>query len=107
MKLKIKGTKITVTPEIKSYVEEKMGMLEKYLGDIKIQNCDVILEKVAGDQHSGSIYRAEVNLSLPGDLLSVEKTTKDLNKAIDKVKDHLAQAIRKYKGKKEEKRKGK
>ncbi|HNX10989.1 MAG TPA: ribosome-associated translation inhibitor RaiA [bacterium] len=107
MKIKIKATKIVVTPEIKTYVEEKMNILEKYLGDIKVQNFDIELEKVAGEQHSGSIFRAEANLALPGDLLRVEKTTKDLNKAIDKVKDHLAQAIKKYKGKREDKRKGK
>ncbi len=107
MKTNIRTTKIVLTPDIKNYVTEKIDMLEKYLGDIKATNCDVILEKVAGEQHTGSIYRAEVNLALPGSLLSVEKTTKDLFKAVDKVKDHLAQAIKKYKGKRQDKRKGK
>jgi ribosomal subunit interface protein len=53
-----------------------------------------------GGQNSGKIYRTEVNLSLPGELLRVEKTEKDIFKSIDKVKDHLRLSIQKYKDKK-------
>ena len=57
-----------------------------------------------GGQHSGEIYRAEANLEVPGELLRVEKTEKDLYKAIDKVKDHLRLAIKKYKEKRTDKK---
>jgi ribosomal subunit interface protein len=43
-----------------------------------------------------------MNLNLGGDLLRVEKTEEDMYKAIDKVKDHMEQAIIKYKEKKRE-----
>lgn len=99
MKINIKATKIDLTPEIKSYVQEKMDMLEKYLGSIKVMNCDVEVGMSVGDQRSGDIYRCEVNMVLPGDLIRIEKTEKELYKAIDKVKDHLARSIRRYKEK--------
>ena len=100
MKINIKATKIELTETIKSYVQRKMNMLEKYLGKVPVTNCDVEVGKEVGGQNSGKIYRAEANLSVPGQVLRVVKTEKDLYKAIDKVKDHLSQSIKKYKEKK-------
>lgn len=97
MQVKIKATKIELTPKIKDYVQEKMDMLEKYLGKVSVQNCDVEIGTAVGNQNSGKIYRAEVNLNVPGELIRVEKVEEDLYKAIDKVKDHLARSIRRYK----------
>jgi ribosomal subunit interface protein len=77
-----------------------MNMLEKYLGDVSVIHCDFEVELTTSDQNSGDIYRAEVNMDVPGELLRVDKTEQDLYKAIDKVKDHLEMIIKKYKGKK-------
>jgi len=100
MNIRIKSTKLELTPAIKSYIEEKMGMLEKYLGDrVDVRNFDVEVEKAVGGQYKGEIFRAEVNIEVPEQILRVEKTEKDLYKAIDKVKDHLELVIKKYKEK--------
>lgn len=99
MNIRIKATKIELTQNIKDYVQEKMDMLEKYLGNIQVLNCDVEVGMSVGGQQSGQIYRAEVNLEVPGKILRVEKTEKELFKAIDKVKDHLIRSILKYKEK--------
>lgn len=99
MKTRIKATKIELTTELKEYVWEKINILEKYLGNTQVLNCDVELAVSVGGQNSGKIYRAEINLMLPGKMLRVEKTEKDIKKAIDKVKDHLEISIKKYKGK--------
>jgi len=107
MQIKIKTTKIDLSDELKEYLQKKIDMLEKYLGSMKVTNCDVELEKMAGEQHKGKIYRAEVNLSVPGVMLRVEKVAKDINKAIDKTKDHLAEMIKKHKNKKIDKKRGK
>jgi putative sigma-54 modulation protein len=104
MKIKIKATKIELTPKVKDYLQEKMDMLEKYLGSIPVQNCDIEVALAVGGQNHGKIYKAEVNLSVPGALLRVEKTEKDLFKAIDKVKDHLVRSIKRYKEKKMDKK---
>lgn len=100
MQTRIKATKIELTDAIKDYVEQKMNMLEKYLGSFNAQNCDVEVGMITSKHQKGKIYRAEINLQVPGELLRVEKEAEDLFKAIDKVKDHMAQLIVKYKDKK-------
>jgi len=107
MNIKIKSTRLELTPAIREYFQTKMDMIEKYLGEIKIINCDVEIEKAVGGQHKGEIFRAEVNLQVPGKLLRVEKTESDLYKAIDKVKDHLELVIKKHKEKTNDLKRGK
>ena len=104
MKTRIKASKIEMTADLKKYIELKLAALEKYLGNIPVINCDFEVEKMAGEQHKGKIYRAEINLELPGEMLNIEKSAIDINKAIDKVKEHLAEMIKKYKGKKTDKK---
>lgn len=100
MPLNIKATNLELTAELKDYARKKMDMLDKHLGKLKIINTRLEVSKTTNHHLKGEIYRAEVNLSLGGDLLRVEKTEKDVFKAIDKVKDHLELAIKKYKDKK-------
>ena len=97
MNIRIKATKLELTDAIRDYFQTKMDMVEKYLGDIQVINCDVEIEKAVGGQHKGEIFRAEVNLEVPHKLLRVEKTEDDLYKAIDKVKDHLVEVIKEHK----------
>lgn len=108
MDIKIKATKLELTPAIKAYAEDKISHLEKYLGNkVRVINCDLEIEKTTGRQDKGEIFRAEVNLEVPHEILRVEKTEKDLYKAIDKVKDHLELIISKYKEKLLDKKRGK
>jgi putative sigma-54 modulation protein len=100
MNINIKAPTIELTEEIKDYVQEKMDMLEKYLGSVKVINCDVEVGITVGNQNSGPIYKAEVNMEVPGKLIRVEKNAEDLFKAIDKTKDHLMRSIKRYKEKK-------
>jgi len=104
MQVKIKATKIELNAEIKELIQEKMNMIEKYLGSVQAIHCDFEVEKSLAKRNSGKIYRAEVNLSLPGEILRIEKTEVDIKKAIEKVKDHLKIAIKKYKEKKQDKK---
>jgi putative sigma-54 modulation protein len=102
MQIQIKATKIELTDAIKDYVQKKVDMLEKFLGDTQVINCHFEVGLAIGGQHSGEIYRAEINLDVPGKLLRVEKTEKNLYKAIDKVKDHAEREIVKFKKKSRE-----
>jgi putative sigma-54 modulation protein len=99
MKLNIKATNLELTQAIRDYVQEKMDMLDKYTGSMDVINCDFEVDQTTKGKTKGQIFRAEVNLTVPGTLLRIEKTEKNLYKAIDKVKDHLAQMIVKYKEK--------
>ncbi len=107
MNIRIKVTKMELSEDLKKYVELKMNSLKKYLGDISVNNCDVELERSLTTQNKGKLYRAEVNLNLPGEMLRVEKTEKTIIKAIDKVKDHLILMIKKSKEKKLDQARGK
>ncbi len=107
MQIRLKATNLELTEAIRNYFQTKIDMVEKYLGDVPVINCDVEIEKAVGGQHKGEIFRAEVNLQVPHDLLRVEKTEEDLYKAIDKVKDHLELVIKKYKEKLQDKSRGK
>jgi ribosomal subunit interface protein len=100
----IKATKLSLNEELKDYIEKKMAMLDRYLGRIPVTSCHIEIGLTPGGQQSGEIYRAEVNLVLPGEMIRVEKCEKDIFKAIDKVKDHLARSIKEYKAKRIEKR---
>lgn len=106
MNIRIKSTHLELSEALENYIEEKMGMIEKYLGDTPVINCDFEIEKAVGGQHKGEIFRAEVNLQVPHELLRIEKTEVDMYKAIDKVKDHLELIIKKYKEKLIDKRRG-
>jgi putative sigma-54 modulation protein len=99
MKLNIKATNLLLTPAIRSYIEAKMDSVAKHLGTLKVINCDFEVELTTKHHHKGDIFRAEVNLEVAKDLLRVEKTEVDLYKAIDKVKDHLIDVVKKNKEK--------
>lgn len=102
MKIVIKGTKLELTQPIKDYVNEKIGSLEKFFG--KIIEARVEVEMTTRHHQKGDIYRAEVNLRIPGKIIRVEKTEKNLYKAIDKVKDHLIEQLSEYKERQRDKR---
>jgi putative sigma-54 modulation protein len=99
MKVKIRANNLKLTPAIQAYIEEKMNMVEKFLGSIQVINCDFEVELTTKHHHKGDIFRAEVNLAIAKDLLRVEKLEADLYKAIDKVKDHLIDLIKRHKEK--------
>lgn len=99
MQLNIKATNFELTPDIRGYVQKKMDMLEKYLGDIKVIQADFEVALTTRHHNKGEIYCAECNLEIPNNLIRVKKTEEDLFKAIDKVKDHLRVVINRHKEK--------
>jgi len=101
MQANIKANNFELTPAIRSYAEKKLNMLDKYLGSVVPISCDMEVEKTTRHHWKGDVFRAEINLQLPGELLRIEKIEPNLYKAIEKTKDHLAQMIVKYKEKRQ------
>jgi len=97
MNIQIKFENIKSDERLKAYAKDKVIMLTKYLGNIKIIDAKVKLAMTSNHHQKGDIYECEIALALPGETLRVTKTTSDIYKAIDKVKDHLIRAIKKYK----------
>jgi ribosomal subunit interface protein len=100
MQINLRANNIELTDKTRDYVQKKMDMLEKFLGKIQLVNADVELAMTTKHHVKGEIFKTEINLEVPGELLRVEKIEKDLFKSVDKAKDHMALIISKYKEKK-------
>ena len=96
MKYNLKAAKIELSEANKEYIQTKIDMLDKYLGNIQVIDCKVIVGKAVNGQNSGEIYKAEAILQLPHITLTVEKVETDLLKAVDNMKEHLGRLIVKH-----------
>ena len=101
VRLEIQTTNLELTPSLRTYIEKKIGGLDRF---IKRLPEDVILAEVEVGRSTrhhrhGQVYHAEVNLTLPGKLIRAAHDDEDLRRAIDEVKEKLKREIEKYKGK--------
>ena len=92
MKCNIRGDKLVVTEAIKSYIEEKMGRLDKYFKRDDL-NANILV-KTRGN-------RDIIEVTIPTDKFTLrsEEEHDDLYAAIDLVMDKLERQIRKNKTK--------
>ena len=91
MKFNIHGKKIDVTESIKSYIEEKIGRLDKYFENPDNVNATALIKLRGKDQV------VEVTINANKFILRGEESHKDLYAAIDKVSDKIERQIRKNK----------
>lgn len=96
MQIIIKATNIELSDELKSFIKEKIGGCEKFIHTkFPIEaRCEV--GKISSHHKKGSVFRAEVNLRLPGKLLRAEAIQENIYAAINKVKNELEKEIKKY-----------
>jgi len=94
----IKASGTELTDAIRTYVEKKVATLENYYSNITGVKAEV--DVTTHHHHKGEIFRAELNVQVPGKLLRVEKTADNLYKAIDKAKDHMVVMLKEFKEKK-------
>lgn len=100
MRIILKGTNVELTQELRDYVDEKIGGLDKFLKNVDgTLEARVELAKTTRHHQQGNIYRAEVNLDFSGKVLRVEEEREDLFSAIDGVEDELKRRIVSYKDK--------
>ncbi|MBL7022344.1 ribosome-associated translation inhibitor RaiA [Patescibacteria group bacterium] len=101
MNVMIKGTNITLSPEMKNLIIEKISSVEKFYPNILEARVEIEFDE---HKKKGNNYRCEVNLPIPGKLIRVEKTTPDFEKSVNKVKDHLKVVLSKERNKELKKR---
>lgn len=98
MNIQFYAKNLELTAEIKDYINEKIGGLDKY--EVNITECRVDLSK---DNHhqKGKVYRFEVNLKLSYDknLIRTVVKSESIMSAIDLAKDKLQRQITKIKDK--------
>ena len=110
MKITIKTTNLKLTPALRSYVEEKIGGLEKFIQKIGLKDrlfkkgkpsyeAWVEIGRTTRHHHKGRIFRAECQIRFPGKSIRVESLKEDLHLAVDEVKDELQRELKRYVGK--------
>lgn len=101
MNIIIKGTNLELHNDLKEYVNEKIGSLKKFIENESVDSNSIIarveLAKTTRHHQHGDIYKAEVNLELPGKMLRGVEESDDIYKSIDNVKDELKGMITNYK----------
>ncbi|MDP3142678.1 MAG: ribosome-associated translation inhibitor RaiA [Candidatus Omnitrophota bacterium] len=93
MKIDLKTTNFNITPSIRTYLQEKLDVLDKFLPKDESISADVELAKTTKHHQKGDIFKAEVNLKMPGRLIRAVAEKWDLHAAIDEVKDELQREI--------------
>ncbi len=93
MKIDLKTKNFEITPSIKTYLQEKLDALDKFLPNDESIFADVELAKTTKHHQKGDIFKAEVNLTMPGRLIRAVAEQWDLHAAIDIVKDELQREI--------------
>ena len=99
MKIILSGKNIKLDEPLKVFVEERIGGLEKFLGQGPIE-ARVEIGLPSKHHRSGKICYAEVNLKVGGKLLRATCQHEDMRNAIVDVKNELQRQIKKFKSKK-------
>lgn len=93
MKYNIRGEKVEITSAIKSYIEQKIGKLDKYF-----ENADDITANVLVKIRD-KVQKIEITVPAQQYTLRSEESNEDLYAAIDLTVDKLERQIRKNKTK--------
>ena len=100
MKKNIKATNIELTQAITDYLDKRFDTFDKFISaDDESVLCDIEVGKTTHHHKSGDIFRAEVNLHIPGKDFYASSKKEDLYSAIDEVKDEITRAIKSHKSK--------
>ena len=86
MKTTIKATGLELTPSIKEYAIKRVESLEKFIRvNAEGSLGQVEVGMVSRHHKAGDIFRAELNLSVDGEILYAEAQKDDLYAAIDEM----------------------
>lgn len=90
MRYNLKLTNLSITPITREYLEKRLESLGKLL-PLDDQTVFLYVELAKTTQHhqSGNIFKAEVNLDVPGKRFRAVAERTDLHTAIDEVRGEL------------------
>lgn len=101
MTIEILASTIELTPAIRSYVEDKIGSLGKFVERFEEQGplrISIEVARTTKHHRHGDVFYAEATLGISGKIIRAECTDADLYAAIDGMRDVLKQEISKFKG---------
>ncbi len=85
-----------LTETIRSYIEKKVGKLNRYLPSISEARVEISQEDAKEPEQR---FIVQVTLDSKGVLIRAQEKSKDIRAAVDKVVDVLSKRIERYKGK--------
>lgn len=99
--INIKATNMELNNEIRDYVDSRIKSLDKFIDATENDTAifDVEVGKTTTAQHTGNIFRAEINLKVHGNFYRAEETTDHLFASIDKATSEIERQLRKGKKK--------
>jgi ribosomal subunit interface protein len=100
MRIIVQGTNLELISSVRDAVDDKIGGLSHLLTGVDPETVEARVEIGVPQEHvvSRGLFRAEVNLSLPGALLRAEAESRTLHAALTEVKDELQRQIEHYRG---------
>ena len=99
MKYNLKGTAISLTDEMRAYLDRKLTHAEKFIQGRGPARLDVELEFIAGA--AGPKYRAEYSLVAGGFTVRSEAYGASLHEAIDVAADEFSHKLSRVKDKRQ------
>jgi ribosomal subunit interface protein len=102
MQVSYKTNNINLTPDVRSYAEDKLEAVQKLLTNHAEENvsCDVVLGKSEKQTH-GDIYRADVTVHAGSERVHAVGHGESLMAALDEAKDDITRRMRREKTKQE------
>lgn len=100
LNISLKATGMELTPAIRSYAEDKVASVGKFIDPTKETLAEVELGVTTHHHSAGDIFRCEINFHMEGELIRAVSQEEDLYAAIDVAKDELLDEVRKRKDKK-------
>ena len=114
MKIVIRTKNIKLNKALRDFIDEKINSLEGFLkifqnkenhygdfwekGKPKIEAW-VEIGKITRHHQKGKVFRAEVQMRLPGKSVRTVSVSEDLRMAINETKDELQRELKQYKNK--------
>lgn len=101
MRITVKASNISLTPELREYALEKIGSLERFFKDTDPDSILVEIEIGRPSQHhrKGEVFRCEVNVSVGKRLLRAEELAETMVGAIDLAYDEIRREVKKMQAK--------
>lgn len=100
MKIHIKTKNMDLTEAIQNHVESKINELEKLITD-PIESVEAWVEvgKSTNHHNKGEVFKATVDIKMPGRVVRAEEELEDLYMAVNQVKDELQRELKRHKEK--------
>jgi putative sigma-54 modulation protein len=96
MELEIIGHNVEILPNVRSYVEKKLGKINRHLPSVKSVKIELMELKSRATKYH---FRAQVTLEADGLILRAEEQAENLLIAVDKVVPALDRQIERFKDK--------